>query len=92
MAWTIFFLVAMGGRRHSDGGCGFFPFFLLAIFFAESDAGIRGGDIMKGAPENDDPSFLCRPVNRGGGGEGRKRKKFPRIRGAPPPPQRQLRK
>ena len=43
MAWTIFFLVAMGGRRHSDGGCGFFPFFLLAIFFAESDAGIRGG-------------------------------------------------
>ncbi len=44
MAWTIFFLVAMGGRRHSDGGCGFFPFLSFGdFFFAESDAGIRGG-------------------------------------------------
>ena len=73
-------------------GVVFFHFFLLAIFFWRIRRRNPGGDIMKGAPENDDPSFLCRPVNRGGGGEGRKRKKFPRIRGAPPPPQRQLRK
>ncbi len=43
MAWTIFFLVAMGGRRHSDGGCGFFPFLSFGDFFLPNPTQESGG-------------------------------------------------